>query len=144
MAQKLKIIPLGGLDEIGKNLTVYEFGKDLIMVDCGMGFPDDEMYGVDVVIPDVSWLAQNKGRLRGIFLTHGHVYLPAAAALRGEGHPAGLRGAGGLQSGIRRRRHHAQGPGGPPGDVSFAAAQSDFPLRVAPGGWPVLFTYISL
>ena len=72
MAQKLKIIPLGGLDEIGKNLTVYEFGKDLIMVDCGMGFPDEEMYGVDVVIPDVSWLAQNKGRLRGIFLTHGH------------------------------------------------------------------------
>jgi ribonuclease J len=72
MAQKLKIIPLGGLNEIGKNLTVYEFGKDLIMVACGMGFPDDEMYGVDVVIPDVSWLAQNKGRLRGIFLTHGH------------------------------------------------------------------------
>ncbi len=72
MAQKLKIIPLGGLNEIGKNLTLYEYGRDLIMVDCGMGFPDDQMYGVDVVIPDVSWLVQNKSRLRGIFLTHGH------------------------------------------------------------------------
>ena len=72
MAQKLKIIPLGGLNEIGKNLTVYEYGKDLIMVDCGMGFPDNDMYGVDVVIPDISWLTQNGGRLRGIFLTHGH------------------------------------------------------------------------
>ncbi len=72
MAQKLKIIPLGGLNEIGKNLTAYEYGKDIIIVDCGMGFPDDDMYGVDVVIPDVSWLAQNKSRLRGIFITHGH------------------------------------------------------------------------
>ena len=72
MAQKLKIIPLGGLNEIGKNMTVYEYGRDMILVDCGMGFPDDEMYGVDVVIPDVSWLVKNKGRLRGIFLTHGH------------------------------------------------------------------------
>ena len=72
MAQKLKIVPLGGLNEIGKNMTVYEFGKDMILVDCGMGFPDEEMYGVDVVIPDVSWLVKNKGRLRGIFLTHGH------------------------------------------------------------------------
>ena len=72
MAQKLKIIPLGGLNEIGKNITVYEYGRDLIVVDCGMGFPDDDMYGVDVVIPDVSWLVQNKGRIRGIFLTHGH------------------------------------------------------------------------
>ena len=72
MAQKLKIIPLGGLNEIGKNLTAYEYGKDIIIVDCGMGFPDDDMYGVDVVIPDVSWLVQNKSRLRGIFITHGH------------------------------------------------------------------------
>ena len=72
MAQKLKIIPLGGLNEIGKNLTAYEYGKDIIIVDCGMGFPDDDMYGVDVVIPDVSWLVQNKNRLRGIFITHGH------------------------------------------------------------------------
>ena len=72
MAQKLKIIPLGGLNEIGKNLTAYEYGKEIIIVDCGMGFPDDDMYGVDVVIPDVSWLVKNKARLRGIFLTHGH------------------------------------------------------------------------
>ena len=72
MASKLKIIPLGGLNEIGKNLTVYEYGRDLLVVDCGMGFPDDEMYGVDVVIPDVSWLVQNKKRIRGIVITHGH------------------------------------------------------------------------
>ncbi|MDO4750049.1 MAG: ribonuclease J [Eubacteriales bacterium] len=72
MAPKLKIIPLGGLDEIGKNMTVYEYGKDLLVVDCGMGFPDDEMYGVDMVIPDVSWLEQNQHRIRGVFLTHGH------------------------------------------------------------------------
>ena len=51
MAEKLKIIPLGGLNEIGKNLTVYEYGNDIIIVDVGMGFPDDDMYGVDVVIP---------------------------------------------------------------------------------------------
>ena len=56
MAEKLKIIPLGGLNEIGKNLTVYEYGNDIIIVDVGMGFPDDDMYGVDVVIPDVSYL----------------------------------------------------------------------------------------
>ena len=72
MASKLKIIPLGGLNEIGKNLTAYEFGKDIIVVDCGMGFPDDEMYGIDVVIPDVTYLVKNKSRIRGIFLTHGH------------------------------------------------------------------------
>ena len=72
MAQKLKIIPLGGLNEIGKNLTAYEYGRDIIVVDCGMGFPDDDMYGVDVVIPDVSYLVKNKSRIRGIFLTHGH------------------------------------------------------------------------
>ena len=70
--EKLKIIPLGGLGEIGKNLTVYEYGKDIILVDCGMGFPDDEMYGVDVVIPDVSYLEENADRIRGLFLTHGH------------------------------------------------------------------------
>ena len=67
MAQKLKIIPLGGLNEIGKNLTAYEYGRDIIVVDCGMGFPDDDMYGVDVVIPDVSYLVKNKSRIRGVF-----------------------------------------------------------------------------
>ena len=71
-SEKLKIIPLGGLGEIGKNLTVYEYGKDIILVDCGMGFPDDDMYGVDVVIPDISYLEENADRIRGLFLTHGH------------------------------------------------------------------------
>ncbi len=72
MAEKLKIISLGGLNEIGKNLTVYEYGNDIIIVDVGMGFPDDEMYGIDVVIPDFTYLIQNRDRVRGIFITHGH------------------------------------------------------------------------
>ena len=72
MAEKLKIIPLGGLDEIGKNITVLEYGKDMIVVDCGVGFPDEDMYGVDLVIPDFSYLAANAKRLRGMFITHGH------------------------------------------------------------------------
>ncbi len=72
MAEKLKIIPLGGLDEIGKNITVLEYGKDMIVVDCGVGFPDEDMYGVDLVIPDFSYLQQNAKKLRGMFITHGH------------------------------------------------------------------------
>jgi ribonuclease J len=72
MAEKLKIIALGGLNEIGKNLTVYEYGADIIVVDCGLGFPDDDMYGVDIVIPDVTYLKENKKKIRGIILTHGH------------------------------------------------------------------------
>ena len=72
MAEKLKIISLGGLNEIGKNMTVYEYGEDIIVVDVGMGFPDDDMYGIDVVIPDITYLIKNKDRIRGIFLTHGH------------------------------------------------------------------------
>ena len=72
MADKLKIIPLGGLNEIGKNLTVYEYGQDIIVVDVGMGFPDDDMYGIDVVIPDFTYLIKNKDRIKGIFITHGH------------------------------------------------------------------------
>lgn len=71
-SEKLKIISLGGLNEVGKNLTVYEYGNDLLVVDCGLGFPDGEMYGVDVVIPDVTYLAKNADRIRGIVLTHGH------------------------------------------------------------------------
>ena len=73
MAEKLKIIPLGGLDEIGKNITVLEYGKDMIVVDCGVGFPDEDMYGVDLVIPDFSYLVANQKKLRGMFITHGHV-----------------------------------------------------------------------
>ena len=72
MAENLKIIPLGGLNEIGKNMTVYEYGGEIIVVDCGMAFPDDNMYGIDLVIPDVSYLAKHKNRIRGLFITHGH------------------------------------------------------------------------
>ena len=72
MAEKLKIIPLGGLDEIGKNMTVLEYGKDMIVVDCGVAFPDEDMYGVDLVIPDFSYLVANQKKLRGLFITHGH------------------------------------------------------------------------
>ena len=72
MTNKLRIIPLGGLNEIGKNMTVLEYGGDLIVVDCGLGFPEDDMYGVDLVIPDVTYLVQNRDRLRGYFITHGH------------------------------------------------------------------------
>ena len=72
MAEKLKIIPLGGLNEIGKNMTVYEYGGEIIVVDCGMAFPGDDMYGIDCVIPDISYLAKNHNRLRGLFITHGH------------------------------------------------------------------------
>ena len=72
MAEKLKIIALGGLSEIGKNLYVYEFGGDILIVDCGLGFPDDEMYGVDIVIPDFTYLVKNKSKVRAVVLTHGH------------------------------------------------------------------------
>jgi len=72
MISKLKIIPLGGLGEIGKNITAIEFGSDIIVVDCGMGFPDETMYGVDIVLPDISYLKSNVEKIRGIILTHGH------------------------------------------------------------------------
>lgn len=70
--KKLKIIPLGGLQEIGKNITVFEYGEDILVVDCGLAFPEDEMLGIDTVIPDVSYLTKNRDRVRGIVLTHGH------------------------------------------------------------------------
>lgn len=72
MASKLKIIPLGGLGEIGKNITAVEYGKDIIIIDCGMGFPEDDMYGVDIVIPDFTYLRTNRDRIRGLVITHGH------------------------------------------------------------------------
>jgi ribonuclease J len=70
--KKLKIIPLGGLDEIGKNLTAFEYGNEIIMVDCGMAFPDEDMPGVDMVINDITYLEKNWKKIKGIFLTHGH------------------------------------------------------------------------
>lgn len=69
---KLRIIPLGGLNEIGKNMTAIECGDDIIVIDCGIAFPDDDMPGVDLVIPDVTYLEANASKLRGIVLTHGH------------------------------------------------------------------------
>ena len=71
-SKKLKIIPLGGVGEIGKNMTVVEYGSDIIIIDCGLAFPDDDMPGIDVVIPDMSYLEKNAQNIRGIFITHGH------------------------------------------------------------------------
>ncbi len=70
--QKLKIIPLGGLNEIGKNMTVFEYENDIFVLDCGMAFPDESMPGIDIVIPDISYLVKNKHKIRGIVITHGH------------------------------------------------------------------------
>ena len=72
MANKLKIIPLGGVGEIGKNMTVLEYNNDIVVVDCGLIFPDDEMPGIDVVIPDMQYLQENRQKLKGFLITHGH------------------------------------------------------------------------
>lgn len=69
---KLRIIPLGGLGEIGKNITVFAYGDDMIVVDLGSIFPREDMPGVDLVIPDVTYLERNASKLRGFFITHGH------------------------------------------------------------------------
>jgi ribonuclease J len=73
MVKKLRIIPLGGLGEIGKNMTVLEYGRDMIIIDCGVMFPDNDMYGIDLVLPQFDYVVQNQDRLRGIVLTHGHM-----------------------------------------------------------------------
>lgn len=70
--EKVRVIPLGGLGEIGKNITAIEYGDEIIVVDCGISFPDEEMYGVDLVIPDINYLIDKKENIRGLFLTHGH------------------------------------------------------------------------
>lgn len=70
--QKLKVIPLGGLGEIGKNSTVIEYGNDIIVIDSGLSFPEDEMLGIDIVIPDITYLIKNKEKIKGVILTHGH------------------------------------------------------------------------
>ena len=68
----VKIIPLGGVGEIGKNITAIEAGEEIIVVDCGVAFPDEEMYGVDLIIPDITYLIQNKDKVKGFFITHAH------------------------------------------------------------------------
>ena len=72
MANKLKIIPLGGVGEIGKNMTVVEYNNDIVVVDCGLIFPDEEMPGIDIVIPDMEYLRENRAKLKGFLITHGH------------------------------------------------------------------------
>ncbi|WP_035290809.1 ribonuclease J [Clostridium sp. KNHs214] len=71
-SDKIKVIPLGGMNEIGKNLTAIEYKDEIIVVDCGLQFPDDEMFGIDLVIPDITYLIKNKEKVKGIFLTHAH------------------------------------------------------------------------
>jgi len=69
---KIRVISLGGLGEIGKNITAIEYKDEIIVIDCGISFPEPDMYGVDLVIPDVTYLLENKDKVKGFFLTHGH------------------------------------------------------------------------
>ena len=71
--QNLRIIPMGGVEEVGENMTVLEFGDDLLVIDMGLAFPDDTMPGIDYIIPDTKWLEENKKRIRGVVITHGHL-----------------------------------------------------------------------
>ena len=69
---KVRVIPLGGLGEVGKNMTIVETEEDIIVLDCGLAFPDFDMLGIDMVIPDISYLSKNSEKIRGVILTHGH------------------------------------------------------------------------
>ena len=71
-ASNLKIIPLGGLEQIGLNMTAFEFEDSIIVVDCGLAFPEDDMLGIDMVIPDVTYLKENEKKIKGFVITHGH------------------------------------------------------------------------
>jgi ribonuclease J len=68
----VKLIPLGGLNEVGKNVTILEYKNDIMIIDCGLSFPNDEMFGIDIVIPDFSYLIKNREKVKGMILTHGH------------------------------------------------------------------------
>ena len=72
LQKKIKIIPLGGLGEIGKNMTAFEYKDEIIVIDCGLAFPDEDLYGIDMVIPDITYLVKNKSKVKGILITHGH------------------------------------------------------------------------
>ena len=70
--ESLKIIPLGGLEQIGMNMTAFEYGDSIVVVDCGLAFPEDDMLGIDFVIPDVTYLVENYSKVKGFVITHGH------------------------------------------------------------------------
>ena len=69
---KIRIIPLGGLEQIGMNMTIFEYEDNIIVVDCGLSFPDDDMLGIDLVIPDITYLKENIDKVKGFVITHGH------------------------------------------------------------------------